>query len=137
VVHGVAQEVDAGRVELFDDGLVEFGILAREYEFGFPAQGGTGVAHQPAVFGKAHLDGQHAQAEDLVAQQSGQPLDLFGHVTQFQIAPAQGQGGEPGLGNAEFAHPVHQDIEFGGRDGQGTDAVVGFAGRGSPRGGHS
>ena len=124
MVQGVADEVAERVADLFEDGPVELGLLALDDQLDFLLEALGDVSHDPREAVEDRLDGQHAQARDLVlklAGDAGELLRVFvGLPRQRIVAEPDGQklGAllQAGLVDHQLAHEVHQLVEAGDVD---------------------
>lgn len=112
VIDAVAHEMRQRILDGFDDGLVEFGLLALHRDAHLFATAQRHVAHRPGKLAPNVADGLHAGFHDAFLQlgrEQIQPLAgrqqfcVFGGIRILQDLVAQ---------QDELAHAVHQPIEL-------------------------
>ena len=119
MVHGVADQVAERVADLFEDGAVEFGLLALDDELDLLVEPDGHVAHDPREAVEDGLDRQHAQAGHLVLQLAGDAGELLrvlvGLARQRIVAQPRGQelGAllKSGLVDDQLADEVHELVE--------------------------
>ncbi len=111
VVDGVADQVDERVGQPLDHGLVEFGVLAAGDELDRLAEIAREIVDEAAETAEQRADGDHADAHGGVAQPRRQALDLLRDALEAGIGAQAGELAQPGLGDDQFADPVHQLVE--------------------------
>ena len=127
VVQGVADQVAQRVADLFQDGPVELGLLAFDDQLDLLVQAHGDVAHDAREAVEDGLDGQHAQAGDLILELAGDAGELLrilvGLSRQRIVAEPHGQelGAllQAGLVDDQLADEVHQLVEAGDVDADG------------------
>ena len=116
MVDGVADQVDQRIGQALDHGLVEFGVFAGGDELDVLVEIAAEIVHQAAEAAEQGADRHHADAHGGVAQARGQAFEFFGDGLEIAVAAGGGDLGQAGLGNDQFADPVHQFVEPFGID---------------------
>ncbi len=123
MIDAVADDVYQRIVQLFDDGLVQFGFGAEGFHLDLFAEFLREIAHQAFEFAEGAADRQHADIEGGIAQFVGQSFDLFGYGDEGCIAAGQRYLGQVRLHRDHFADQIDQLIKSFSRN---ADAGGGF-----------
>ena len=75
MVQTVADQMDQRIADVFDHGLIDFGVLTGDRELGFFGQSLGQIANHAGKLAEQSFDGDHPRAEAC-------PLQLIGHETQ-------------------------------------------------------
>ena len=114
VIHGIANQVNQGIVQLIDYGLVQLGIGALDGELHFFAQFHSEIVHQPPKSFEGGFQRQHANTHGALPQCRRQTVDRLGNIQNIGVAPPRGHLAQACLHRHQFAHQVDQLIQFFG-----------------------
>ena len=80
------------------------------------AEPGREIADEALEFAEGGADREHPDAHRVVPELRGEPLHLFGHLDERQIAGPGGQLAQAGLDGHQLPHHVDQAVELGRGD---------------------
>ncbi len=116
VVHGIAQQVHERVADLFDDGLVQFGLRAIDDQVDVLAQFLADIAHHTAEAIEGVADGDHAQVQRAIQDLLDQPrYGRTGFLKRVVVARLGQQAGAS-AGNDQLADQIDQLVELVGVD---------------------
>jgi hypothetical protein len=128
VVDAVSEQVDQRIVQTLDDGFIQLRVFTVGFKHDALAQFLGQVADKPLEAAEGGADGQHADAQGVVAQFVGQAFDLLGDGLQPGVVLLAGKLGQARLGRDQFADQIDQKIKFLGRDADARSLRFGAGG---------
>ena len=116
VINGIADHVDEGIPEFFDDVAVEFGLLPVEQELNLLALLGPDVAHETGHLLEDAADRNHAQGHGVALEFGSCPAELTQAAGQRAAPEGLDVGilNDHGLGDDEFPDEIDEGIELPG-----------------------
>ena len=112
VIHRVANHVDKGVAQFFNDVAIQLRLLAFEYKVHLLLLLGGEIAYQPGHLMKRTADGHHAQGHGVALQIGGDAAELAQVARQLEAVDVLHVGilHHHGLRNHQFPHQVHETV---------------------------